>query len=94
MHRFLFLFACLLGLQPVFAQQGPKKPLDHSVYDQWQSVANPRISPNGKYVLFQVKPQQGQARLARSIRRNRLAAGHGQHRGRDFGVGAPAGCES
>ena len=59
MHRFLFLFACLLGLQPVFAQQGPKKPLDHSVYDQWQSVANPRISPNGKYVLFQVKPQQG-----------------------------------
>jgi dipeptidyl aminopeptidase/acylaminoacyl peptidase len=58
MPKYLLLFAGL-ACQPVLAQQAPKKPLDHSVYDQWQSVANQRISHNGKYVLFQVKPQQG-----------------------------------
>lgn len=58
MPKYLLLLAGL-ACQPVLAQQAPKKPLDHSVYDQWQSVANQRISHNGKYVLFQVKPQQG-----------------------------------
>ncbi|MVN74703.1 prolyl oligopeptidase family serine peptidase [Hymenobacter sp. HMF4947] len=62
MHKYLFLLASLASL-PALAQQTPKKPLDHSVYDQWQSIARQRISDNGKYVLFQVKPQQGDATL-------------------------------
>ncbi|MGI4739806.1 MAG: prolyl oligopeptidase family serine peptidase [Janthinobacterium lividum] len=61
-YSYSFLLACLAGL-PALGQQAPKKPLDHSVYDQWQSVANQRLSPNGKYVLFQVKPQQGDGTL-------------------------------
>ncbi|OGX89386.1 peptidase S9 [Hymenobacter lapidarius] len=63
MTKLLFLFACLACLPPAVAQQGPKKPLDHSVYDKWESVANQKISNNGKYVLYQVKPQQGDAML-------------------------------
>ncbi|MBC6613316.1 S9 family peptidase [Hymenobacter sp. BT507] len=62
MRSTFLLFAGLLSA-PAFAQQAPKKPLDHSVYDQWQSVAGQRISHNGKYVLFQVKPQQGDGTL-------------------------------
>ena len=59
MRNPLLLLACLLGLQPAWAQQAPKKPLDHTVYDQWQSVTNQQISNNGKYVLYQVRRQQG-----------------------------------
>ena len=62
MLKYLTLLASLVGL-PALGQQAPKKPLDHSVYDQWQSVANQRISPNGKYVLYEVKPQQGDGTL-------------------------------
>jgi dipeptidyl aminopeptidase/acylaminoacyl peptidase len=50
-------------MQSAVAQQAPKKPLDHSVYDKWESVANQKISHNGKYVLYQVKPQQGDGTL-------------------------------
>ncbi|RYY11042.1 MAG: S9 family peptidase, partial [Cytophagaceae bacterium] len=62
MLKYLGLLAGLAAL-PALAQQAPKKPLDHSVYDQWQSAARQQISPNGQYVLFQVKPQQGDATL-------------------------------
>ena len=63
MQKLLLLLVGLAGAPAAFAQQAPKKPLDHSVYDQWQSVAGPRISDNGRYVLFQVKPQQGDGTL-------------------------------
>ena len=63
MYQHLLLFAGLLCQLPALAQQAPKKPLDHSVYDKWESVANPKISPNGRYVLYQVKPQQGDGTL-------------------------------
>ncbi len=63
MQKYLLLLAACWGLAPARAQQAPKKPLDHTVYDQWQSIANQKISNNGKYVLFVVKPQQGDAVL-------------------------------
>ena len=63
MHQHLLLFAGLLCQLPALAQPAPKKPLDHSVYDKWESVANPKISPNGRYILYQVKPQQGDGTL-------------------------------
>ncbi|MGI4833005.1 MAG: prolyl oligopeptidase family serine peptidase [Janthinobacterium lividum] len=62
MPKYLLLLAGLASLPaslPALGQQAPKKPLDHTVYDQWQSVANQRLSPDGRYVLYQVKPQQG-----------------------------------
>jgi len=61
--RVHYLLLASLGASPALGQPTPKKPLDHSVYDQWQSVANQRISPDGRYVLYQVKPQQGDGTL-------------------------------
>lgn len=43
--------------------QAQKKPLDHSVYDGWQSVAERTISNNGKYVAYTVTPQEGDGTL-------------------------------
>ena len=40
-----------------------KKPLDHSVYDSWQSIGSSGISNNGQYVFFTVVPQEGDATL-------------------------------
>lgn len=43
--------------------QAQKKPLDHSVYDGWQTVAERSISNNGKYVAYTVTPQEGDGTL-------------------------------
>ena len=39
------------------------KPLDHSVYDGWQSVRNVKISPDGKLLSWEVTPQDGDGTL-------------------------------
>ena len=51
----------LIGL---FAMHGAallaqKKPLDHTVYDSWQSLSASEISVSGKHISFQVIPQEG-----------------------------------
>jgi dipeptidyl aminopeptidase/acylaminoacyl peptidase len=59
-----YFFCCLLLFvlnQSLFAQS--KKPLDHSVYDGWQSVAQPNISNDGKWVVYQINPQEGDGEL-------------------------------
>jgi dipeptidyl aminopeptidase/acylaminoacyl peptidase len=45
------------------AQKISKKPLDHTVYDGWQNITNERISNDGKYIVYVVKPQEGDANL-------------------------------
>ena len=52
----------LLLLIPIisFAQ---KKPLDHSVYDSWQSIGEKLISANGKFVAYTINVQEGDANL-------------------------------
>jgi dipeptidyl aminopeptidase/acylaminoacyl peptidase len=59
MKKFLFVSCCILSLG-AFAQ---KKPLDHTVYDGWQSVADRAISNDGKYVIYTVNPQEGDGSL-------------------------------
>ncbi|MBW4888296.1 prolyl oligopeptidase family serine peptidase [Mucilaginibacter sp. HMF5004] len=44
-------------------QKTSKKPLDHTVYDNWQSIASERISDDGKWVVYVAKPQQADANL-------------------------------
>lgn len=46
-----------------YAQQPSKKPLNHQVYDGWQSISSERISNNGQWVLYSVTPQEGDASL-------------------------------
>jgi dipeptidyl aminopeptidase/acylaminoacyl peptidase len=46
-----------------YAQQPAKKPLDHSVYDNWQSIGTKVISDNGQWVAYTITPQEGDATL-------------------------------
>jgi|GEM_PF-1305284 len=38
-----------------------KKPINHTVYDNWQSIASPEISKSGNFIFYTVQPQQGNA---------------------------------
>ena len=40
-----------------------KKPLDHSVYDSWKSINNPQLTSDGKYIIYEINPQDGDGRL-------------------------------
>lgn len=55
------LFSLLL-IAPLYLL-AQKKPLDHTVYDSWQSISERMISNNGKWVVYTVSPQEGDATL-------------------------------
>ncbi|HLK13332.1 MAG TPA: prolyl oligopeptidase family serine peptidase [Fimbriimonadaceae bacterium] len=40
-----------------------KKPLDHSVYDGWQSIRGTTISDDGKWIAYGIYPQEGDGTL-------------------------------
>lgn len=56
------LFAAFLLLTAIntIAQ---KKPLDHTVYDNWKSIGERMISNDGQYVVYTVNPQEGDGDL-------------------------------
>lgn len=60
MRRLIYLLPGLLFSAGLMAQ---KKPLDHAVYDGWQSVGERAISNNGKFVVYAVTPQEGDGTL-------------------------------
>lgn len=60
MRKLTTLLPVLLFCLPALAQ---KKPLDHSVYDGWQSITERNISNNGRYVTYGVNPQEGDGTL-------------------------------
>jgi hypothetical protein len=60
MKRLLIAFFAIVPLL-TFSQN--KKPLDHSVYDGWQSIGEKAISNNGMYVVYAVNPQEGDGKL-------------------------------
>jgi dipeptidyl aminopeptidase/acylaminoacyl peptidase len=53
-----------------------KKPLDHTVYNDWKEVKNETISNNGEYVAFEINPQKGDGELM--LYKNAIAFGHFQ----------------
>lgn len=53
----LVLIVAALNFAISYAQE--KVPLDHSVYDSWESVGNVSIPYNGKYLLYSVNLQEG-----------------------------------
>ena len=56
MRKSLLILAVLALTTSLTAQ---KKPLDHTVYDSWQSAANVNITPAGNVVSYEVNPQEG-----------------------------------
>ena len=43
--------------------QAQDKPLDHNVYDGWQSVRSVQLTPDGQIVSYEVNPQEGDGTL-------------------------------
>ncbi|MVN22605.1 alpha/beta hydrolase family protein [Mucilaginibacter arboris] len=70
MQKLLLLPLLCFLFATTSAQTTAKKPLDHSVYDGWQNIANDRISDDGKWILYVVKPQVGDANLVISTSKN------------------------
>ena len=60
MKRILLLTYCFIVCFDLYAQ---KKQLDHSVYDSWQRIAERTLSPDGKWVIFTIDPQEGDNEL-------------------------------
>ena len=60
MRRILIPFALLLCSSLASAQ---KKPLDHAVYDGWQSVTERRVSPDGRWAVYVVDVQEGDGQV-------------------------------
>ncbi|AKD04140.1 prolyl oligopeptidase family serine peptidase [Pontibacter korlensis] len=50
-------------LQAEAQEQTAKKTLTHDVYDSWKGLAGDKISNNGKYVLYNIDPQEGDGDL-------------------------------
>lgn len=67
MRKLLLLTTLSIASFGAFAQ---KKPLDHSVFDNWQNVAGEHISDDGKWVLYVVRAQEGDPNLVISDTKN------------------------
>ena len=62
--RYVLLAAFLAAfIQLTVGQTSGKKPLSHDVYDQWKRVSGESISNDGKWVVYSVEPQEGDAHL-------------------------------
>ena len=57
----IFFFSFLLFIS--FSLLAQKKPIDHSVYDSWQSIGERMISNDGKWVVYTICPQVGDTTL-------------------------------
>ncbi|WP_339753977.1 S9 family peptidase [Algoriphagus aquimarinus] len=57
----VLLFVLLLGSQTLFAQQ--KRPLAHTDYDGWERMASEKITKNGKWLGYQISPQDGDGHI-------------------------------
>lgn len=53
----------LISLLLTVLSFGQKKPLDPSVYDHWENIGEKLLSPDGKYLVYTVVPQEGDGRL-------------------------------
>lgn len=53
--HFILLIAILI---PGYALAG-KIPLNHSVYDDWNNLARPQLSADGRWLSYEVNPQKG-----------------------------------
>lgn len=52
-------YALALTLALTCTLYGQKKPLDHSVYDGWNSIRGTSLSDDGKWLLYTIAPQEG-----------------------------------
>lgn len=53
------LLAIVLTAAAITAQDTPRRPLDHSVYDDWNRLQGQTLSADGTWVLYTLAPQDG-----------------------------------
>ena len=58
--RYISLVLISLISNAIFSQ---KQPLNHTVYDSWESVGERIVSNNGRYVAYAIIPQEGDANM-------------------------------
>lgn len=63
--RFNYLIMVALAAASCWASDAlaQKKPLDHDVYDSWQSVSGVKRSDDGRVLVWNVNPQEGDGTL-------------------------------
>ncbi len=64
--RFLSATVALMMIIPagVGAQSGSeKRPLTHDDYDSWKSIRSQQISASGRWISYQIQPQDGEGEL-------------------------------
>jgi len=61
MRKIYLLFFTLCLSLSILAQG--KIPLSHNVYDSWKDIKNAKISNDGKWVMYSITPQKGDAIL-------------------------------
>ncbi len=59
----LFLSAASYAQKKATLVAQTKKPLDHSVYNNWKEVNYRALTPNGKFAAFTVNPQDGDGKV-------------------------------
>lgn len=60
MRKYVFL---LCAVTTALAASAQKKVLDHSVYDEWQSIGEKQISNDGQVAVYTIVPQEGDGQL-------------------------------
>ncbi len=69
MRRTITYAAVAVLMLPLVARAQVKRPLDHDVYDSWNRIQDRQISDDGRWVLYALVPQEGDAELqVRSLR--------------------------
>jgi hypothetical protein len=60
-HAASIIVALILIVGTAAGQQ--KNPLSHDVYDAWMRISGETVSPDGRWVMYTLEPQEGDARL-------------------------------
>lgn len=63
MKKICLLFCCTCLATALSAQDTEKKKIDHTVYDSWNVLANPQLSPYGNWAVYEQNPQKGDGKL-------------------------------
>lgn len=66
-HRIYALLLFFCSAHTAWAQ---KKPLNHDVYDGWETISSSAISDDGHFIYYIVNPQAGDGRLVITTREN------------------------
>lgn len=59
----LATLVCGIAVPNQAQAQQPKRPLDHDAYDGWSSIEDERLSDDGRWILYALAPQEGDAVL-------------------------------